>query len=64
MIGAFAFFMSQVDSMANVWSKKARQAIKEHDKSCLGKAKAKGGEQKKKKKRNKKTTRQYREKKV
>jgi len=55
---------SKVDSMANVWSKKARQAIKEHDKSCLGKNKTKAGEQKKKKKRNKKTTRQYREKKV
>ena len=50
--------------MANVWSKKARQAIKEHDKSCLGKTKAKGGEQKKKKKRNKKTTKQYQEKKI
>ena len=51
--------------MAKVWSKKAREAIKEHDKSCLGKpkpeAKAEGGEQKKKKKTK---TRQYREKKI
>ena len=51
--------MSQVDSSANVWSEKARKAIKEHDKSCLGKGRAK--EPKKTKKKNKKP-RQYREK--
>merc|ERR1711974_423739 len=50
---------SKVDSSASVWSEKARKAIKERDKSCLGK----GGAPTKTKKKKKKP-RQYREKKI
>merc|ERR1712050_434709 len=40
---------SKVDSSASVWSEKARKAIKEHDKSCLGKGGAPTKTKKKKK---------------
>lgn len=45
-----------------MWSEKAREAIKDHDKSCLGKVGKVGGKPKKYKK--KKKTKQYRDKRV